>query len=62
MNPIEQFESECAERIVSLADYAVLVTLSRAWLQASMQRKYVYNFEWLGRPLSLSPQDLLAIQ
>ena len=62
MNPIEQFESERAERIVSLADDAVFVTLSRDWLQASMQRKYVYNFEWMGRPIIQYPQDMVAMQ
>ena len=62
MNPIEQFESERAERIVSLADDAVFVTLSRDWLQASMQRKYVYNFEWMGlvRRPSRERQDCSA--
>ena len=27
-----------------------------------MQRKYVYNFEWLGRPVIQYPQDMVAVQ
>ena len=39
------------------------VALSRDWLQASMQRKYyVYDFDWLGRPVIQYPQDMVAIQ
>ena len=39
------------------------VALSRDWLQASMQRKYyVYNFDWLGRPIIQYPQDMVVIQ
>jgi cephalosporin hydroxylase len=36
--------------------------LSRDWLQASMQRKYVYNFDWMGRPIIQYPQDMVAMQ
>ena len=27
-----------------------------------MQRKYVYNFDWLGRPIIQYPQDMWAVQ
>lgn len=27
-----------------------------------MQRKYVYNFEWMGRPIIQYPQDIVAVQ
>jgi cephalosporin hydroxylase len=36
--------------------------LSRDWLQASMQRKYVYNFDWMGRPIIQYPQDIMLVQ
>lgn len=62
MNPTEQFENERDERIASHADDAAFVALSRDWLQASMQRKYVYNFEWMGRPIIQYPQDMVAMQ
>jgi cephalosporin hydroxylase len=62
MNPIERFEFEKRQRIASYAQDAPFQTLSHQWLQASMQRQYVYNFDWLGRPIIQYPQDMVAIQ
>lgn len=62
MNPIEQFEQERRERVISYGGDNEFAKLSRQWLQASMQRKYVYNFDWLGRPIIQYPQDMVAIQ
>ncbi|GGH57212.1 cephalosporin hydroxylase [Comamonas phosphati] len=62
MNPIEQFDQERRERLASYAQDAAFQALSRDWLQASMQRKYVYNFDWLGRPIIQYPQDMAAMQ
>jgi len=53
------------EREARLRDYArdgTLHSLSRDWLRESMQRKYVYNFDWLGRPIIQYPQDMWAVQ
>ena len=53
------------EREARLRDYAqdgTLQSLSRDWLRESMQRKYVYNFDWLGRPIIQYPQDMWAVQ
>ncbi|MBP7780309.1 MAG: cephalosporin hydroxylase family protein [Burkholderiaceae bacterium] len=62
MNPIQQFQQERNDRLQSYDSDAEFSALSSAWLQASMQRKYVYNFEWLGRPIIQYPQDMVAIQ
>lgn len=62
MNPNEQFQAEQRERIASYGQDDKFQALSRDWLQASMQRKYVYNFDWLGRPIIQYPQDMVAIQ
>ena len=57
-----QFDQERSERLASYTGDAPFAELSRQWLQASMQRKYVYNFEWLGRPIIQYPQDMAAVQ
>ncbi len=62
LSPHEQFRKEQAERIESLGQDTELQTLSRQWLKASMERKYVYNFDWLGRPIIQYPQDMVAVQ
>lgn len=36
--------------------------LSRAWLRAGWDTKYVYSFTWLGRPVIQLPEDLIRLQ
>jgi cephalosporin hydroxylase len=36
--------------------------LSDAWLAASWQRKYSYQFTWFGRPIIQLPHDILLMQ
>jgi cephalosporin hydroxylase len=60
--PEQQFAQERRERMDAYAKDASLRQLSRQWLQESMAKKYVYNFDWLGRPIIQYPQDMVAIQ
>ncbi len=62
MNPNDQFERERRERIDSYSGDRAFSTLSQDWLQLSMRQKYVYNFDWLGRPIIQYPQDVVAMQ
>ena len=62
MNPVDQFAQERSDRLASYAQDTAFQTLSRDWLQASMQRQYVYNFDWMGRPIIQYPQDMVAMQ
>ncbi len=62
MHPVEQFNMERHDRVATYAEDAAFVELSRDWLRASMQRKYVYNFDWMGRPIIQYPQDMVAMQ
>jgi len=61
-HPIADFAAERRERIASYGQDARLIDLSRQWLQESMHKKYVYNFDWLGRPIIQYPQDMVAMQ
>ena len=36
--------------------------ISKAWLRAGWDTKYVYGFSWLGRPIIQLPEDLIRIQ
>lgn len=36
--------------------------VSRAWLRAGWDAKYVYSFTWMGRPVIQLPEDMLRIQ
>ena len=62
MTPEQQFAAERQERLSAYAQDAAFKDLSRQWLQTSMDKKYVYNFDWLGRPIIQYPQDMVAIQ
>jgi len=39
-----------------------LTQLANSFLAASIEPKYSYNFEWLGRPIIQYPQDMVAMQ
>jgi len=56
------FAQERDERLRGYAEDGAFVRLSQDWLRESMQRKYVYNFDWLGRPVIQYPQDMWAVQ
>ena len=62
IDTVTQFSRERSERLVPNGADAPFVALSRDWLQAPMQRKYVYNFDWMGRPIIQYPQDMVAMQ
>lgn len=59
---IQDFENQREARIKSYQTDSDFNKLSGAWLKASMEKQYVYNFEWLGRPIIQYPQDIMAVQ
>jgi len=61
-DPIEQFAQERRQQIASYPRDTAFTAQSQAWLEASMRRRYVYHFEWLGRPIIQFPQDMVAMQ
>lgn len=62
MDPILQFQAERAASIDGYGKDAGFTALSQDWLRQSMDRRYVYNFDWLGRPIIQYPQDMAAVQ
>ena len=61
-NPIQQFKQERDKQISSYPLDTAFAAQSQAWLESSMRRRYVYNFDWLGRPIIQYPQDMVAMQ
>ena len=49
-------------RELSLEDPQAFELISRAWLRAGWDTKYVYGFSWLGRPVIQLPEDMIRIQ
>ena len=62
MNPVQQFQRECATEIASQGEDTAMVKASQAWVQQANAHKYSYHFQWLGRPIIQYPQDMIAMQ
>jgi cephalosporin hydroxylase len=62
MNPEEQFAQERLQRLNEYSADERLNSLAHDWVFHSMQQKYLYNFDWLGRPIIQYPEDMVAIQ
>jgi cephalosporin hydroxylase len=61
-DPIRQFQEEVARNIDALAKAHGLQRQSLQWLADSLEYRYSYNFNWLGRPIIQYPQDMVAMQ
>ena len=46
----------------SLATAEGFEAVSRAWLRATWDSKYVYSFAWMGRPVIQLPEDMIRLQ
>jgi len=62
MDPRKEFELDRARRIAAYGSDESLSLLSSKWLAESMKKSYVYNFDWMGRPIIQFPQDIVAVQ
>lgn len=61
-NPVEQFAQERLSQTESYPAAEELLAGRDAWLQAAFSEKYMYNFDWLGRPIIQMPADIVGWQ
>jgi cephalosporin hydroxylase len=61
-NIVDKFEAERISRSDSYSEDLGFKGKSQAWLEESMRKSYVYNFNWLGRPIIQNPIDMVAMQ
>ncbi len=59
-HPAHQLEKK--ERIADFATDTEFRALSNAWRAMALERKYMNNFSWLGRPMIQLPMDAMAMQ
>lgn len=62
LDPIAAFAEERRETIAGYEQDEELKHLSADWRREAMAKRYVYNFDWLGRPIIQYPQDIQAVQ
>lgn len=56
------YQQEKQERIAGFASDEEFRALSNQWRAMALERKYMNNFSWLGRPLIQVPMDAMAMQ
>ncbi len=59
---MERFEDEVKRRTHELSENVDIKRHADAFMLASVNAKYSYNFSWLGRPIIQYPQDMIAMQ
>jgi cephalosporin hydroxylase len=62
MDPNEAFKSEVVQNIERQGNHDEIKRKSIEWVRDISTLRYVYNFEWLGRPIIQLPQDMVALQ
>lgn len=59
---MSDFKKEVADRIAAVPGNKALQEVSKDFLRETIEARYSYNFEWLGRPIIQYPQDIVAMQ
>ena len=59
---MKPFDLEVKARLDANGQDAALQASAAAFMKASTEPKYSYNFSWLGRPVIQYPQDIVAMQ
>jgi len=62
MSEHQKFRQERSKTIATYGTDESFKDISKRWLKESMQKRYVYNFDWMGRPIIQYPQDIMAVQ
>ena len=57
-----EYLSEKKGRILSFGQDSTFQSLSNTWRTMALEKKYMNNFSWLGRPMIQLPMDAMAMQ
>jgi cephalosporin hydroxylase len=60
--PVETFKLERQESISKYASDTSWCNQSLQWLKRAFEQRYMYNFDWQGRPIIQTPIDIIALQ
>ena len=62
MNTHQNFLNDRSRNISAIRDSKVLSDLSNQWIREVSTFKYIFNFDWLGRPIIQMGSDMVAVQ
>lgn len=61
-DPVVTFAAERASTIKSYRSDPDVRNASTQWLEQAFRKRYMYNFDWLSRPIIQLPGDMVAMQ
>ncbi|MEG3641502.1 cephalosporin hydroxylase family protein [Magnetococcus sp. PR-3] len=61
-NGLVTLQQDGVSRTLPMADPEAFEAISRAYLRAGWDLKYVYSFTWMGRPIIQLPDDMVRMQ
>jgi cephalosporin hydroxylase len=62
MDPVKQFENDRKTRLKSFGADSAFKKQALDWVEASMNKMYIYNYDWMGRPIIQYPEDIMSVQ
>src|SRR4051812_40007671 len=55
-------EGDSHQQGIPMSSAEGFALVSKAWVRAGWDAKYVYSFTWLGRPIIQLPEDMFRLQ
>jgi cephalosporin hydroxylase len=62
MDEIQKFKIEVNQNIIDQGKDTEFLALGKQWVRETMNKKFIYNFTWMGRPIIQHPHDTMALQ
>ena len=62
MNEVQKFREAIKQNIIEQGSDEELLALGKRWVRETMNKKFIYNFTWMGRPIIQHPHDTMALQ
>ncbi|CAB4578897.1 MAG: cephalosporin hydroxylase [Actinobacteria bacterium] len=62
MNSFETFLKQRSENIAAISESARILEISNQWVQEVSAYKYIFNYDWFGRPIIQMGSDMIAVQ
>jgi cephalosporin hydroxylase len=62
MDEIQKFKDAVKQNIIEQGNDEQLQALGKQWVKETMNKKFIYNFTWMGRPIIQHPHDTMALQ
>jgi len=62
MDEVQKFKEAVKQNIIEQGMDEALLALGKQWVRETMNKKFIYNFTWMGRPIIQHPHDTMGLQ